>query len=166
MLDEFHVRAVSRREVEVPAPSDQPQENRTPGAAEVMRSVSGAWRSRDYEALRALLHPQGIWFLVDDHPRFIVGVDQFIEAIATAQQNTVFDFSNDVYEELAEGILLGHCQIRRPIPSPGHGHTVGRYYFLLEVRDGLFARSESFPTEDVAREAFAKGWSSALEPVA
>jgi hypothetical protein len=43
------------------------------------------------------------------------------------------------------------------------GHTLGRYYLLLEVRDGLFYRSESFPSEAAARAAAAAGWASGVE---
>jgi ketosteroid isomerase-like protein len=131
-----------------------------------MRQVSITWKRGDYRALRKLLHPEGMWFLVDADPRFILGVSEFIDAIALAQRETVFDFSNDLYEELAEGVLLSQCQIRRPLRGSEHGHTLGRYFFLLEVRDGLFARSESFPTEVAARDAFEAGWVQKLEATA
>jgi len=127
-----------------------------------MRQVSAAWKQRQYASLRELLHPDGMWFLVDDNPRFIVGRDEFVEAIARAQHETVFDFSNDKYEPLSETILLGAAHIRTPLPDGQHGHRLGRYHFLLEVRDGLFYRSECFPTEAAARAAFATGWGRRL----
>ena len=143
----------------MPAPPNPPVGEPSPTpAAEVMRNVSVTWKIGDYETLRGLLHPDGMWFLVDDNPRFIVGVEEFIDAIARARHETVFDFSNDVYEPLSETILLGSCQIRTPLPGGRGGHILGRYHLLLEVRDGLFSRSESFPNEEAARAAFAVGW--------
>src|SRR5689334_2529174 len=102
-----------------------------------MRRASAAWKQRHYALMRNLLHPDGMWFVVDDNPRFIVGRDEFVDAIARAQQGTVFDFSNDVYEPLSETILLGAAHIRTPLPDGQHGYRLGRYHFLLEVRDGL-----------------------------
>lgn len=127
-------------------------------AADVMRSVSQAWKREDYGWLRELLHPDGTWFLLDDNPRFIVGREAFVEAIERAQRETVLDFSNDAYEPLGETVLLGSCEIRTPFPGGRGGFSTGHYFFLLEVRDGLFARSESFASEQAAREAFARGW--------
>jgi hypothetical protein len=93
-----------------------------------MRRVSAAWKARQYASLRELLHPDGTWFLVDDNPRFIVGRDEFVEAIARAQHETVSDFSNDKYEPLSETILLGAAHIRTPLPDGQHGHRLGRYH--------------------------------------
>jgi ketosteroid isomerase-like protein len=135
-------------------------------SADVMRDVSAAWKGRDYRMLRDLLHPDGVWFLPDgmqllvgDRPRFILGLEELIEAIARA--NTSLDFGDDVYEPLSDAVVLGSCHIRTPLPGRHRGHRdLGRYVFLLEVRDRLFFRSESFSSEDAAREAFGRGWGS------
>ena len=135
-------------------------------SAEVMRGVSAAWKGGDYRTLRDLLHPDGVWFLpdgmrvlVDDRPRFILGLEELTEALARADAN--LDFGDVVYEPLSEAVVLGSCHIRTPLPGRHGGHhDLGRYIFLLEVRERLFFRSESFPSEDAARQAFGRGWGS------
>jgi len=122
-----------------------------------MERVSVAWERGDYDRLRTLLHPAGSWYLVTEHPRTITDPDELVEAIRHAKQDTVYDFQPMRYVALSDYVPLGLCYIRTPLAG-GSGHQIGRYVFLLEVRDELFYRSECFRTDDEAMAAFEAGW--------
>ena len=123
-----------------------------------MERVSAAWVAGDYEALRELLHPEGVWFLVSASSRMYFDPDEFVDAIRDAREHTVYEFNPMTHDPLGARVLLGSCFIRTPIPAAGVGHNMSRYTFLLEVRDGLFFRSETFASEQEARSAFLRGW--------
>jgi ketosteroid isomerase-like protein len=122
-----------------------------------MERVGAAWSSGDLDALRALLHPDGSWAFVDARPRVIQDTDRLLDAIRELQSDGLYQVSNITHQSLSEHVLLGTCQVRTSIRGRG-GHSLAPYFLLLEVRDGLFYRSESFPNESSARAAFARGW--------
>jgi len=126
-------------------------------ALSVMESAGAAWASGDLDALHRLLHPDGTWAFVDAKPRMIKGPERLLEAIRELQHDGLYQVINVTHEPLSEHVVLGKCQVRTSFRDRG-GHRVARYVLLLEVRDGLFYRSESFPNESAARAAFADGW--------
>ena len=131
----------------------------------MMDEAGAAWANGDLDVLRARLHPEGTWAFVDDRPRVINDPDRLIDAIREIQQDGLYQLSSIRHTPLSDRVVLGTCQVRTSIRGRG-GHNVRHYYLLLEVRDGLFYRSESFPSENGARAAFERGWGSSLEPSA
>lgn len=130
-----------------------------PDAFNFMERVGAAWAGRDLDVLRPLLHPAGSWAFVDDRPRVITDPDELVEAIRELQQDPLYQVSNVRHTPLTDRIVLGSCQVRTAMRN-SRGHTVAQYFLLLEVRDGLFYRSESFPSEVAARAAVDAGWAS------
>jgi len=128
-------------------------------ALNLMERVGAAWAAGDLELLRSLLHPEGSWMFIDVAPRLIQDRDELIRAIRGAQDDARYRLGPITHKPLDGRVVLGSCQVRTTL-SGGKGHRIARYVFLLEVRDGLFYRSEVFPGEDAARAAFARGWGS------
>ena len=128
----------------------------------LMERVGAAWAGGDLGVLRSLLHPAGTWAFVDDSPRVIHDPDELIEASRKVQRDPIYQVSNIRHMRLTDRVLLGSCQVRTAMRR-SRGHRVARYFLLLEVRDGLFYRSESFANEDVARATAEQGWASGVE---
>jgi hypothetical protein len=130
-----------------------------------MERVGAAWAAGNLRVLRPLLHPEGSWAFVDDSPRVINDPDELVDAIRELRRDPIYQVSNVRHTPLTDQILLGTCQVRTAMRN-SRGHRLARYYLLLEVRDGLFYRSESFPSEAAARAAAEAGWASSVESAA
>jgi ketosteroid isomerase-like protein len=130
-----------------------------------MERVGAAWAGGHLDLLRPLLHPEGTWAFVDDRPRVINDPDELVEAIRELQRDPLYRVSNVRHTPLTDQIVLGTCQVRTAMRN-SRGHRSARYHLLLEVRDGLFYRSESFPSEAAARAAAEAGWASGVESAA
>lgn len=129
-------------------------------AFKLMEKVGAAWAGGDLQGLRVLLYPAGSWAFVDDGPRVINDPDELVDAIRELRRDPIYQVSKITHTPLTDRIVLGSCQVRTAMRN-SRGHMVARYFLLLEVRDGLFYRSESFPSEDAARAAFERGWATA-----
>jgi ketosteroid isomerase-like protein len=128
-------------------------------AVNLMERVGAAWAAGDLVLLRSLLHPGGSWMFIDIDPRLIQDRDELIRAIRDAQDDAMYRLGPITHKPLDGRVVLGSCQVRTTLRG-GAGHRIARYVFLLEIRDGVFYRSEIFPGEDAARAAFARGWAS------
>ena len=120
-----------------------------------MEWLSLAWERGEYATVRALLHPEGSWAFVTTETRTFTDPDEFVNAIRYAQENTSYKLFTVSHELLSDSLLLASAYVRTPA-NAGSGHNLGRHYFLVEVRDGLFYSSEHFTSEDAVRAAFEK----------
>lgn len=118
-----------------------------------MELVSAAWERGEYDTVRALLHPHGTWAFVTTEVRTFTDPDEFVDAIRVAQQRTSYKLFTFSHEQLDDSVLLASAYIRTPACTH-NGHSLGRHFFLVEVRDDLFYSSEHFKGEQEARAAF------------
>jgi hypothetical protein len=117
----------------------------------------------DYPTLRTLLHPSGSWEFVSTNVRIFSDPDELVDAIRHEQERKTYKLYTVTHEPLAASVVLAGAYIRTA-RAGGRGHGVGRQAFLCEVRDGLFFRSEAFPSEAQARAAFESGWGGNVSP--
>jgi len=127
-----------------------------------MEWLSLAWERGEYATVRALLHPEGSWAFVTTETRTFTDPDEFVNAIRYAQENTSYKLFTVSHELLSDSLLLASAYVRTPATA-GAGHNLGRHFFLVEVRDDLFYRSEHFTSEDAVRAAFEKQRASEVE---
>lgn len=103
-----------------------------------------AWSAGDYDAVRALVHPDCV---VESHAHgefTIVGCEHVIEQLES-MRGTLWAIGPMRVKELDEDMLLSHATVRMPLGSGGH--SVSSIYWLTTYRDGRIARTQAFRSE-------------------
>jgi hypothetical protein len=119
-------------------------------AEKLHRQAVAAWQRRDWEGLRALLHPEG-WFDAIAADRRIVGADDFVDAMIAADA-TIYNVEGLSYIALSETFVVAEASVRWAMRGGGHG--LSRVAWLIECREGLIFSSRPFGAVEAALKAY------------
>ena len=114
-------------------------------AGQVHQQIVSAWRAKDWERLRMLIHPAGSFQMIAAGGR-LVGAEEFVERMIAAD-STVFGVDDLAYTALSEEFLLVTGSAREPLER---GHRVSRVVWLVEVRDEMAYGSSPFRSKEAA----------------
>jgi hypothetical protein len=114
-------------------------------AARVHQQIVSAWQERDWDRVRSLLHPEGLFESTAAGGR-TVDAEGFLNALIEADR-TVYSVYGLSYEPLADGAVIVSGYVRQP---RRRGHSLSRVVWLVEVREGLAYRSTPFATRESA----------------
>jgi hypothetical protein len=125
-------------------------------ALDVISAMADAWRGQNYDRLATLLHPEGAWEFVGGGGVVITDPKQLIDAIRAANRDTAYHLGEFTFEQLGDTTVLACTSARLQHGRQGHSHRP--VFFLCEVRDDRFYRSQAFSSAEAARTAFSSGW--------
>ena len=111
----------------------------------VHKQVVSAWQARDWDRLRALLHPKGTFESTAAGGRFVDAED--LVGSLEAADRTVDSVHGLTYEKVSDDFVLAMGCVRHL----GEGdNSMTRAVWLVETRDGLAYRSTPFDTRESA----------------
>ena len=110
----------------------------------VHKQVVSAWQARDWDRLRALLHPKGTF--ESTAAGGFVDAEDLVGSLAAADR-TVDSVYGLTYEKVSNDFVLAMGCVRHLGEG---GDSLSRAVWLVETRDGLAYRSTPFDTRESA----------------
>jgi hypothetical protein len=122
-------------------------------AEEVIAKLSRVFASRDWQAMRALYHPDALVFTVTGGPDPLAA-DELIAELERVSEDFVYLVTPAETIPVDDHAAIITGRMRRRLPAGGFedaGHV-----WLLPVRDGLVYRQAVHHDPEAAREAYAR----------
>jgi hypothetical protein len=121
-------------------------------AADVVDELARVFASRNWQALRALYHPEALVFTVTGGPTALAA-DEVVAELERASQDFIYFVTGSDPIALDEHAAVVTGRIRRRMPQGGFEDAA--HVWLLTVREGLIYRQGVYRSPEEARAAYA-----------